>query len=66
MGAGDNYLLRNVNTAMPRAKMPARNGKNPPLRAGTNAASPYHKKNTIRHQAAIVLGILILHSPLNI
>src|SRR5262249_10505892 len=33
-------------------------------RAGTNAASPYHRKNRTVHQPAIVFGIIISHSPL--
>ena len=33
------------------------------IKAGTNTPRPYHKKNRAVHQAAIVLGIIISHSP---
>lgn len=52
------YLPIKVNMATPRARSPRMS----PGIARPNAESPYNRKNRIRHQAEIELGIFILFS----
>ena len=49
------YLPIKVNMATPRARIP----RIAPGNAKPNADKPYNRKNRIRHQVAIELGILI-------
>jgi hypothetical protein len=53
------YLPSKVKTATPSARSPI-------MMLGMarpNAERPYRRKNSIKHQAEIELGIFILHSP---